>query len=254
MPAKAGGSVIPAVAVSAADRPTKTTYTAVTASKATAGDPVVYGSANRAASATTVGNANVDTKATTVGNANVGTAAKVAVSVKEVGKNVYDAKYDADTECLQLTAVNLETAAIAQAVASTASIYGAVASTTSIFGAEASETTFTPYTFSDVAASYITANTPVDVAKAGTAVAVATVDTAVDVATGKLSATATGDSILTGITPASAKAVTGASIIDTATTGVAFVSTITVDSEDKQVSISGNTSEAGKHTHTVTIS
>lgn len=254
IPAKAGGSVIPAVAVSTENRPTKTTYEAVTASKATAGTPIVYGKANRAATATTVGNANVDTKATTVGNANVGAAAKVAVSVKETGKNVYDAKYDETTECLQLTVVSLETAAIAQAVASTASIHGAVASTTSIYGAEASETTFTPYTFKDVAASNITANTAVDVAKAGTAVAVATVDTAVDVATGKLSTTATGDSILTGVTPASAKAVTAASLVDTGTTGVAFVSDITVGSESKTVSVSGNTSEAGKHTHTVSIS
>lgn len=254
VPAKSNGTVIPAVAVEAENRPTKTVYEGVTASKATAGTPIVYGNANRATTATTVGNANVDTKATTVGNANVGAAAKVAVSVKEAGKNVYDAKYDETTECLQLTAVSLETAAINQAVASTASIFGAVASTTSIYGAETSDTEFTPYTFADVTASRITANTAVNVAKAGTAVNVATVDTAVTVATGKLSTTATGDSILTGVTPASAKAVTAASIIDTGSTGVAFVSDITVGTTDKTVSVSGDTSEAGKHTHTVSIS
>lgn len=254
VPAKAGGSVIPAVAVSAENRPTKTTYESVTASKVTTSAPIVYGTANRAETATIVGNANVDTKATTVGNANVGAAAKVTVSVKEAGKNVYDAKYDETTECLQLTAVSLETAAIAQAVTSNTSIFGAVASTTSIYGAETSDTTFTSYTFQDVTASNITANTAVDVAKAGTAVNVATVDTAVNVASGRLSATATGDSILTGVTPASAKAVTAASLVDTGETGVAFVSGITIGSEDKTVSVSGDTSEAGKHTHTVSIS
>lgn len=254
IPAKSNGTVTPAVAVEVANRPTKTVYSTVTASKATASTPLIYGTANRAATATTVGNANIATEATTVGNANVGAAAKVAVSVKEAGKNVYDAKYDETTECLQLTAVSLETAAISQAVTSTASIFGAVASTTSIYGAETSETTFTPYTFADVTASNITANTAVDVAKAGTAVNVATVGTAIDVATGKLSATAAGDSILTGVTPASAKAVTAASIVDTGTTGVAFVSDITVGTTDKAVSVSGETSEAGKHTPTVSIS
>lgn len=254
IPAKSNGTVTPAVAVEVANRPTKTVYSTVTASKATEGTPLIYGTANRAATATTVGNANIATQATTVGNANVGAAAKVAVSVKEAGKNVYDAKYDETTECLQLTAVSLETAAINQAAASTTSIYGAVASTTQIYGAETSETTFTPYTFSDVTASNITANTAVDVAKAGTAVNVATVDTAIDVATGKLSTTATGDSILTGVTPASAKAVTAASLVDTSETGVAFVSGITIGSEDKTVSVSGDTSEADKHTHTVSIS
>ena len=236
------------------NRPTKTVYEGVTASKATAGTPIVYGNANRATTATTVGNANVDTKATTVGNANVGAAAKVAVSVKEAGKNVYDAKYDETTECLQLTAVSLETAAINQAVTSTASIFGAVASTTSIYGAETSDTEFTPYTFADVMASRITANTAVNVAKAGTAVNVATVDTAIDVATGKLSTTASGDSILTDVTTASDKAVTAASIVDTGSTGVAFVSNITIGTTDKTVSVSGDTSEAGKHTPTVSIS
>ena len=254
IPAKSNGTVTPAVAVDVANRPTKTVYSQVTASKATAGDPITYGTANRAATATTVGNANIATEATTVGNANVGAAAKVAVSVKEAGKNVYDAKYDETTECLQLTAVSLETAAINQAVASTASIFGAVASTTSIYGAETSETTFTPYTFADVTASNITANTAIDVAKTGTAVNVATVGTAIDVATGKLSTTASGDSILTGVTPASAKAVTAASIVDTGSTGVAFVSDITVGTTDKTVSVSGETSEAGKHTPTVSIS
>ena len=103
-------------------------------------------------------------------------------------------------------------------------------------------------------ASHITANTAVNVAKAGTAVNVATVDTAVTVATGRLSTTASGDSILTGVTPASAKAVTAASIVDTGSTGVAFVSDITIGSADTTVNVSGNTSEAGKHTHEVTIS
>lgn len=254
IPAKSNGTVTPAVAVEVANRPTKTVYSTVTASKATAGDPITYGTANRAATATTVGNANIATEPTTVGNANVGAAAKVAVSVKEAGKNVYDAKYDETTECLQLTAVSLETAAINQAVTSTASIFGAVASTTSIYGAETSETTFTPYTFADVTASNITANTAVDVAKTGTAINVATVGTAIDVATGKLSTTAAGDSILTGVTPASAKAVTAASIVDTGSTGVAFVSDITIGSTDATVSVSGETSEAGKHTPTVSIS
>ena len=254
IPAKSNGTVTPAVAVEVANRPTKTVYSTVTASKATASTPLIYGTANRAATATTVGNANIATEATTVGNANVGAAAKVAVSVKEAGKNVYDAKYDETTECLQLTAVSLETAAISQAVTSTTSIFGAVASTTSIYGAETSETTFTPYTFADVTASNITANTAVDVAKAGTAVNVATVGTAIDVATGKLSTTAAGDSILTGVTPASAKAVTAASITDTGSTGVAFVSGITIGTTDKTVSVSGETSEAGKHTPAVYIS
>ena len=254
IPAKSNGTVTPAVAVEVANRPTKTVYSTVTASKATASTPLIYGTANRAATATTVGNANIATEATTVGNANVGAAAKVAVSVKEAGKNVYDAKYDETTECLQLTAVSLETAAINQAVASTASIFGAVASTTSIYGAVNSDTEFTPYTFADVTASRITANTAVNVAKAGTAVNVATVDTAVTVATGKLSTTASGDSILTGVTPASAKAVTAASIVDTGSTGVAFVSAITVGTTDKTVSVSGETSEAGKHTPIVSIS
>ena len=254
VPAKSNGTVIPAVAVEAENRPTKTVYEGVTASKATAGTPIVYGNANRATTATTVGNANVDTKATTVGNANVGAAAKVAVSVKEAGKNVYDAKYDETTECLQLTAVSLETAAISQAVKSDKEIHGALMSSDKIYGAVNSEAAFTPYTFEDVTASNITENTAIDVAKTGTAVNVATIDTAVTVATGKLSTTATGDSILTGVTPASAKAVTAASIVDTGSTGVAFVSDITVGTTDKTVSVSGETSEAGKHTPTVSIS
>ena len=254
IPAKSNGTVTPAVAVEVANRPTKTVYSTVTASKATAGNPITYGTANRAATATTVGNANIATEPTTVGNANVGAAAKVAVSVTEAGKNVYDAHYDDATECLELTIVTLQTDPIAQAVNSSTSIYGAVNSSTSIYGAETSETTFTPYTFADVTASNITSNAAVDVAKAGTAVNVATVDTAVTVATGRLSTTAAGDSILTGVTPASAKAVTAASIVDTGSTGVAFVSDITVGTTDKTVSVSGETSEAGAHTPAVSIS
>lgn len=254
IPAKANGTVTPAVAVDVAHRPTKTAYSPVTASKATAGNPIIYGTANRAATATTVGNANIATEPTTVGNANVGAAAKVAVSATVTGKNAYDVSYDDATECLSFTALSLETAPITQAVNSSTSIYGAVNSSTSIYGAEISETTFTPYTFADVTASYITENTAVDVAKAGTAVNVATVDTAVTVANGKLSTTAAGDSILTGITPASAKAVTAASIVDTGSTGVAFVSAITVGTTNETVSVSGETSEAGKHTPAVSIS
>ena len=254
IPAKSNGTVTPAVAVEVANRPTKTVYSEVTASKAKAGSPIVYGTANRAAEETVVGNANFDTTPTKVGNANVGDAAKVAVSVKEAGKNVYDAKYDETTECLQLTVVSLETAAISQAVKSDKEIHGALMSSDKIYGAVNSEAEFTPYTFEDVTASNITENTAIDVAKTGTAVNVATIDTAVTVATGKLSTTATGDSILTGVTPASAKAVTAASIVDTGSTGVAFVSDITVGTTDKTVSVSGETSEAGKHTPTVTIS
>lgn len=56
------------------------------------------------------------------------------------------------------------------------------------------------------------------------------------------------------VTPASAKAVTAASIVDTGSTGIAFVSDITIGSADTTVSVSGNTSEAGTHTHDVTIS
>lgn len=254
IPAKSNGTVTPAVAVEVANRPTKTVYSPVTASKATAGNPIIYGTANRAATATTVGNANIATEPTTVGNANVGAAAKVAVSATVTGKNAYDVSYDDATECLSFTALSLETAPIAQAVNSSTSIYGAVNSSTSIYGAETSETTFTPYTFADVTASNITSNAAVDVARAGTEVNVATVDTAVKVATGRLSTTAAGDSILTGVTPASAKAVTAASIVDTGSTGVAFVSNITVGTTDKTVSVSGETSEAGKHTPTVSIS
>lgn len=254
VPAKSNGTVIPAVAVEAENRPTKTVYSPVTASKATAGKPIIYGTANRAATATTVGNANIATEPTTVGNANVGAAAKVAVSATVTGKNAYDVSYDDATECLSFTALSLETAPIAQAVNSSTSIYGAVNSSTSIYGAETSETTFTPYTFADVTASNITSNADVDVAKAGTAVNVATVDTAVTVATGRLSTTAAGDSILTGVTPASAKAVTAASIVDTGSTGVAFVSNITVGTTNETVSVSGETSEAGKHTPAVSIS
>lgn len=254
IPAKSNGTVTPAVAVEVANRPTKTVYSEVTASKAKAGSPIVYGTANRAAEETIVGNANFDTIPTKVGNANVGDAAKVAVSVKEAGKNVYDAKYDEETECLQLTAVSLETAAISQAVKSDKEIHGALMSSDKIYGAVNSEAEFTPYTFEDVTASNITENTAIDVAKTGTAVNVATIDTAVTVATGKLSTTATGDSILTGVTPASAKAVTAASIVDTGSTGVAFVSDITVGTTDKTVSVSGETSEAGAHTPTVSIS
>ena len=254
VPAKSNGTVTPAVAVEVANRPTKTVYSTVTASKATEGSPLIYGTANRAATATTVGNANIATQATTVGNADVGAIGNVAVSTTDPNKKVYDAHYNEVTECLELTSVTLQTASITQAAASTTSIHGAVASTTQIYGAETSETTFTPYTFADVTASNITANTAVDVAKAGTAVNVATVDTAIDVATGKLSTTAAGDSILTGITPASAKAVTAASIVDTGSTGIAFVSDITIGSADTTVSVSGNTSEAGTHTHNVTIS
>lgn len=254
IPAKSNGTVTPAVAVEKANRPTKTVYSPVTASKATAGNPIIYGTANRAAEATIVGNANKATVATTVGNANVGDAAKVTVSATVTGKNAYDVSYDDATECLSFTALSLETAPIAQAVASSTSIYGAVDSSTSIYGAETSETTFTPYTFADVTASNITSNADVDVAKAGTAVNVATVDTAVTVATGRLSTIAAGDSILTGVTPASAKAVTAASIVDTSPTGVAFVSDITVGTTNKTVSVSGETSEDGKHTPAVYIS
>lgn len=254
IPAKSNGTVTPAVAVERANRPTKTVYSPVTASKATAGNPIIYGTANRAATATTVGNANIATEPTTVGNANVGAAAKVAVSATVTGKNAYDVSYDDATECLSFTALSLETAPITQAVNSSTSIYGAVNSSTSIYGAETSENTFTPYTFADVTASNITSNADVDVAKAGTAVNVATVDTAVTVATGRLSTTAAGDSILTGVTPASAKAVTAASIVDTGSNGIAFVSDITVGTTNETVSVSGETSEAGKHTPAVSIS
>ena len=236
-PAVAGGTIKPAVAVEEANRPTKTVYSTVTASKATEGDPITYGTANRAETSTNVGNANL------------GKTGPVAINTKVNGKivtdrHVYDVSYDEGAACLTFTALGLETAEITQAATST----------TYIYGAETSKTTFTPYTFADVTASNITANTAVDVAKAGTAVNIATVGTAVDVATGRLSPTAAGDSLLTAINPESAKAVTTASIVDTEDTGVAFVSDITISSENKNVDITGSASEAGAHTHPVTLS
>lgn len=236
-PAAAGGTIKPAVAVDEANRPTKTVYSTVTASKATEGDPITYGTANRAETSTNVGNANL------------GKTGPVAINTKVDGKivadrHVYDVSYDEGTSCLTFTALGLETADITQAATST----------TYIYGAETSTATFTPYTFADVTASHITENTAVDVAKAGTAVNVATVGTAIDVATGRLSSTAAGDSLLTAITPESAKAVTTASIVDTEDTGVAFVSDITISSENKNVDITGSASEAGAHTHPVTLS
>lgn len=252
-PAVSGGSIIPAVAVADDARPTKTVYNPVTASKATAGTAITYGSADKAAEATTVGNANVATTATRYGTANVGAAAAVSVSVKETGKNVYDATYDDETECLKLTPVTLQTASIAQAVAAPASqtIYGAVASTSTIYGAVSSTKTLTPYTFTDVEASNITANAAVDVAKAGAAVAVAKVGTAVTVATGSLSASATGDALVTGLTPATAKAVTDVALNDAATTGIDFITGVTAT--NKKVTATGTAASNGAHTHTVTI-
>ena len=128
----------------------------------------------------------------------------------------------------------------------TAEITQAAVSSDSIYGVEASEAEFTTYTFTDVTASNITANTAVDVAAAGTA--------DITVATGRLAAEAAGDQLITNIDTTNAQAVTSASIDDTQTTGVAFVSSITIGSTDKTVSVSGNTSEAGAHTHPVTLS
>lgn len=216
----------PAVAVDEANRPTKTVYSPVKASKATAGTPITY--------------AKKAKTSTNVGNADVGTTGKVNVTAinpenESETKNVYDVYYNSGAECLEFTAVILKTDIITQATDSNEYIYGV----------EASEAEFTPYTFTDVDASNITANTAVDVA---------TVGDIVDVATGRLAAEAAGDQLMTNIDTTTAQAVTSASIDDTQTTGVAFVSGITISSEDKTVSVSGDTSEAGAHTHPVTLS
>lgn len=219
-------SIKPAVAVDEANKPTKTVYNTVTASKATAGTPITY--------------AKKAKTSTNVGDANVGATGKVNVTAlnpenESDTKNVYDVYYNSGTECLEFTAVILKTDIITQATNSTKYIYGV----------EASEDTFTPYTFTDVTASNITANTAVDVA---------TVGDDIEVATGRLAAGATGDQLMTNIDTTTAQAVTSASIDDTQNTGVAFVSGITISSEEKTVSVSGDTSEAGTHTHSITLS
>lgn len=240
-------SIKPAVAVSEANRPTKTVYSDVTASKATAGTTITYGTANRAAEETIVGNANIATTPTTVGNADLGTVGKVNVTAlnpenESETKNVYDVYYNSGAECLEFTAVILKTDEIKQAKASKTTIYGAEVSTKTIYGAVDSDKKFTSYTFTDVTASNITENTAVDVATAGA-------DTTV--ATGRLAASANGDELITGISTTTAKAVTAASIDDTQATGVAFVSGITIGSTSASIT-NGSALEAGQHTHTIT--
>lgn len=219
-------SIKPAVAVDETNRPTKTVYSTVKASKATASTPITY--------------AKKAETSTNVGNADVGATGKVNVTAlnpesESETKNVYDVYYNSGAECLEFTAVILKTDIITQAAASEKYIYGV----------KDSEAEFTPYTFTDVDVSNITANTAVDVA---------TVGTDIEVATGRLAAGAAGDQLMTNIDTTTAQAVTSASIDDTQTTGVAFVSGITISSEEKTVSVSGDTSEAGTHTHTVTLS
>lgn len=267
IPAVSNGSVVPAVAIASGSRPTKTVYSSVTASKATAGTAVTYG------------------------NANVGTAAAVAVNVSTVSspvsgtKYAYDATYDGDTETLTLTPLSLNTAAIKQATAST--------------------TTLTPYTFADVTCSNITGNSEIECAKAGTAVSVAKAGTAVsftpaaassrvledivsfsdvsasvvsasdvsvpvvssntDVtvakagtaityATGTLSTSGSGGSVLTGLGTATTGTAIGSVTFRANTTGeaggVALVNAVTVGSESKDLT-NGTAASNGAHTHTI---
>ena len=203
----------------------------VTASKATEGtakDIAKAGTAvtvaTKASTATTVGNANKATTATTV---------LTGVSVTN-DKNAYHASYNSTDECLELSAVTLTV------TPTTKGIYEAVASETEIFGCGTDTTvvpavsngTITPYTFSNV-------TVPV------------AATTATTVATGKLSATATGDSLLVSLgTPSTASVVKTEKTysIASGTSGVSVMTGATLNKgTDSTATVTVN--DAGSHNH-----
>jgi hypothetical protein len=224
-PAVSNGTVVPAVTVASGSRPTRTVYSSVTASKATAGTAITYGNANRATSATSVVN-----------------------SVGKSSKTCYTASYDSDTACLNLSAVTFD----AVGTVSTKSIYEATASTT----------TLTPYSFTDVTASNITSNSEVEVAKAGTAVSVAKAGTAVTYATGAVDVSdtsgasvalgvATGGTttVLTGVKITAQPTITLTAGTTSSTEAITYVQAASGTSTS--VSVSGTAASAGEHKHII---
>jgi hypothetical protein len=120
---------------------------------AIAGDPVIYGTADCDTVVTGLAKRG---NQITYGSANVGTAITVATGIKSVSaavsNNAYTASYDAEEECLSLTAatltvtptVDLNTTSITPAVASNTTAYVCTADQVSVVPAKESTKTLIP--------------------------------------------------------------------------------------------------------------
>lgn len=258
VPAKANGTVTPAVAIATGSRPTKTVLGAdTTASKVTIGTNTGAASKATAGTAITYGTADVGTEIACddITNWSAGSVASTVVISPVVTNGVLSF----NTATQSAPSLNYTARSIAPAVAAS------------------STQKITPYTFtpvdiptisaSDVTVPVISSNNEVEVAKAGTAVSVATVDTAATVATGSLVASGTGAEVMTGIDAfsvshtsiSSANAITelntGDVAItltanDTSATGrIAYLPDVTVGTASASLK-SGTTSTDGAHDHT----
>lgn len=191
------------------------TFSAVTASKATAGNAITYGNANRATSATTVVN-----------------------SVGKSSKTCYTASYDSENLCLNLSSVTFD----AVGTIGTKDIYEATASTSKL----------TPYSFTDVSASKATAGAALSVATAGSAITYATGATDAS-ATGAtvVSGVATGGtvSVLTGVTMTAQPTITLTAGTASSTGAITYIQA--ASGASTSVSVSGTAASAGSHKHTI---
>ena len=216
----------------------------VTASKATAGTAVVYGTADVDTAVT--GIAKVGTQIT-YGGANVGATSTVATSVKSATATATTTAYTASYagECLTLSpatvsvtpTVTLNTTSVTSAEASSLKAYVCADGTgVSITPAKAADTTrkITPYTFTDVTAAKVASS-------------------ATTIATGALATDGSGASILTGLgTASTGSAIKTATIQANASTGdVTVVSSVSSAKNTAAVSITASSSDAGEHNHEV---
>lgn len=215
----------------------------VTASKATAGTAVVYGTADVDTAVTGIAKVGAQI---TYGGANVGATSTVATSVKSATATATTTAYTASyaNECLTLgpatvsvtPTVTLNTTSVTSAAASSTKAYVCADGTgVSITPAKAADTTrkITPYTFEDVTAAKVASS-------------------ATTIATGALATDGSGATILTGLGTASTGSAIKTATIQSGTTGdIDVVTSVSSAKNTAAVSITASSSDAGGHNHDV---
>ena len=208
--------------------------TTTTASKATAGTAVTYGTADVGAQTTglAVRGAQIN-----YGTADKASSATTVMTGFQGTGSAYTASYSDEDECLTLTALTPTTKGIYEAVTcdSTRTTYGCTADQKTVTSATAADTTrkITPWSFTDVTVPIKNTN-------------------ATTVATGSLDANGAGQSVMTGLGTANT-----ATVIKTestykaalGTTGDVDVLTAITPTQVAEKTITASVQTTGSHTH-----
>ena len=208
--------------------------TTTTASKATAGDAVVYGTADVGDQTTglAVRGAQIN-----YGTADKATSPTVVMTGFQGANSAYTAAYSEDDECLTLTALTPATQGIYEAKDCDANrtTYGCTADTKTVTSAKSADTTrkITPWTFADVTVPIKNAS-------------------ATAVATGLLDPNGGGQAVMTGLGTASIASVIATESTYTAalgTTGDVDVVTAVGSTKVDEKTVTASVTSAGAHAH-----